>query len=390
MSKLRRKLLVVLLLLGGLPTLVAFGSTWFFLSGPLRVSRALQQEERVSSLEQKLKRLRRAHAPLRQGMTWLVVGVLTLVSLLALWLWQVLLTSFSQTLRELRETVRASSPQDLFRGSAARLQKARSDDELQRLQEDLAHLFAHLDEGQQKEVFQEQVERWQDVARRLAHEIKNPLTPILLAVQELDTQYKDGDGRYERLLRSTREIVQEEVETLRRLVEEFSSFAKLPQVRLQLEDLNRVVRDFLDSYGWFAQQAQVEFVEGEAALWCRLDRALLKRVLFNLVQNAIEASSPQVILRTGVLPDGRRLCQIEDRGPGLPAHLQSKVFTPYFTTKQFGTGLGLAITKKIVIDHGGDIKAGANAQGGATFTIFLPAPTEEEAPETPQEKGFVG
>jgi signal transduction histidine kinase len=241
------------------------------------------------------------------------------------------------------------------------------------LQDDIQKLLQILSEQRQNEVFKEQVDRWQDVARRLAHEIRNPLTPILLTIQELEKQYRFEDPKFGKLLGISAAIIHEEIDALRRIVEEFSAFAKLPQAILQAQDLSQIAEEFLDTYNWFRGRVEILFDRHPQSLMVGLDRMLFRRVLHNLVENAIEVGSPLVILRTGILLISEEaICQIEDRGPGIPEHLQSKIFTPYFTTKQFGTGLGLSITKKIIIDHGGAISVSANPDGGSTFTIRLP------------------
>ena len=242
------------------------------------------------------------------------------------------------------------------------------------LQMDIQLLLNRIEEQKQNELFKEQLDRWQDIARRLAHEIKNPLTPILLAIQQLHQKYSGEDKNYKGILDMSQEIVREEIETLRRLVEEFSSFAKLPKVVPEREDLRKVVKEFLNAYDWFEGKADIELMCGETPIWVQLDKMLFKRVLHNLIQNAIEAGSTQLIIRCSILATQKILCQIEDNGPGIPEHLQSKIFTPYFTTKDFGTGLGLSITKKLIIDHGGRINLGSNLKGGATFSILLPKP----------------
>lgn len=304
----------------------------------------------------------------RTGFFWAAVSMFGASMLLAMLLGTALTRFLLRELRELRQLIWQVTPQTptiIDRKRAPR-------DELEGLQRDIALMIRHLQQQQQNEVFKEQVARWQDIARRLAHEIKNPLTPIQLSIQQLVRAYKGEDSAFLRNLQIAQEIIQEEIQTLRRLVEEFSSFAKLPPVEPSLLDLNALLREYLDAYDWFRGKAKIHLDTSEGSLWVMADRMLFRSVLHNLVQNAIEADSPIVILRTGRIPPQQVICQVEDQGPGIPVHLQSKIFTPYFTTKQLGTGLGLAITKKIVIDHNGSITVGSNESGGATFSILLP------------------
>lgn len=304
----------------------------------------------------------------RTGFFWAAASMFGATMLLAMLLGIALTRFLLRELRELRQLIWQVTP----RAPNVTDRKRPPRDELEGLQRDIALMIRHLQQQQQNEVFKEQVARWQDIARRLAHEIKNPLTPIQLSIQQLVRGYKGDDAGFLRSLHTAEEIIQEEVQTLRRLVEEFSSFAKLPPVEPSLLDLNALLREYLDAYDWFRGKAKIRLDVSESPLWVMADRMLFRSVLHNLVQNAMEAGSPIVHLRTGRIPPQQVICQVEDQGPGIPVHLQSKIFTPYFTTKQLGTGLGLAITKKIIIDHNGSITVGSNESGGATFSILLP------------------
>jgi nitrogen fixation/metabolism regulation signal transduction histidine kinase len=206
---------------------------------------------------------------------------------------------------------------------------------------------------------------WQEVARRLAHEIKNPLTPIQLAVQELGTRYPGDDPAYRRKLDDATEIVTEEIAGLRRLVDAFSAFAKLPRVEPKPLDVAAVVDDV-------AREVPLECRPPAAPVTVSGDRMLLRRVLVNLADNAFQAGAKTVRVSWRRDGDVARVT-VEDDGPGVPADLAERIFDPYVTTKPHGTGLGLAIAKKTVLEHGGTIAlVGASALGGATFDITLP------------------
>jgi signal transduction histidine kinase len=226
---------------------------------------------------------------------------------------------------------------------------------------------------------------WQDVARRLAHEIKNPLTPIQLAVQEVARKYEGDDARFKKTLDTAREVVEEEVATLRRLVTAFSEFARLPDVKPAPGDLAEFVRDmessraFLDeAAGESAKAVTVRFEAPDTPVPVMIDRIMLRRAFENLVRNAAQA----IGARGGTVwvrceqrhVDGvdQAWLVVEDDGPGVPKAHQAKVFDPYFTTKSEGTGLGLAIVRKIAIDHAGDVGLEDRAGGGARFVITLP------------------
>jgi nitrogen fixation/metabolism regulation signal transduction histidine kinase len=232
-------------------------------------------------------------------------------------------------------------------------------------------------ESRDRIVYLEKISGWQEVARRLAHEIKNPLTPIQLAFQQLEARFRQagpGDPELPRLLSETGEIVREEIATLQRLVEEFSGFAKLPDVRLEPAELGEFVEEFLRTSPQVAETADVELAKATEPCPVRIDRALLRRALANLARNAEEAARPaRARLHLAVAREGgRAVLAVADEGPGVPAELRERIFDPYFTTRVHGTGLGLAIVKKIVLQHGGEIDLSERPGGGARFAIRLP------------------
>ncbi len=231
-------------------------------------------------------------------------------------------------------------------------------------------------ESRDRIVYLEKISGWQEVARRLAHEIKNPLTPIQLAFQQLESRHAAvpvKDAAFARLIADVGEIVREEVGTLQRLVEDFSGFAKLPEVKPEPAELGEFVEEFVRTSPQLGAEADVEVRRGGDCP-VALDRALMRRVLANLVRNAIDASRPaRARVHLGVeRAAGRAVLTVADEGPGVPGELRERVFDPYFTTRHEGTGLGLAIVKKIVLQHGGEIAAGERGGGGASFTIALP------------------
>jgi signal transduction histidine kinase len=237
-------------------------------------------------------------------------------------------------------------------------------DEIAQLTERFNVMVSQLNEAHHRLKYLERVSVWQEVARRLAHEIKNPLTPLQLAIQQLDRKfddYTDRPQRYRALVTEVVEIVHEEIETLQKLVKEFSEFARLPAVSLRAACLHSFVTRTLRSNPQISQAATVRHSPPPSPMWVKLDLALMRRVLVNVLQNAIEAveptgRAPEIDILYELLPDRAMVrVRILDNGPGiLPEHI-ARLFQPYFTTKDKGTGLGLAIVRKILIDHGGDI-----------------------------------
>jgi two-component system nitrogen regulation sensor histidine kinase NtrY len=254
----------------------------------------------------------------------------------------------------------------------------RGKDELDDLGRTFDVMVAELAEARPRLEYLQKVSAWQEVARRLAHEIKNPLTPIQLAVQELGSKYRGGDPAYERLLATAQEILGEEIGTIRRLVDDFSAFAKLPKVEPRPLDLGQIVDDFVRTRTEW--QPFVRFTPPATPVRAQCDRMLIRRVLANLVENAVQAAQDagrEPVVSLGVRTDvarGVASLVVDDNGPGIAAAEREHVFDPYVTTKDHGTGLGLAIVRKIVLDHGGDVHASAAPPplGGARLTVTLP------------------
>jgi nitrogen fixation/metabolism regulation signal transduction histidine kinase len=218
----------------------------------------------------------------------------------------------------------------------------------------------------------ERVAAWREMARRLAHELKNPIFPIQLSIETLRRAEAAGHD-IKPLLGVSTETILEELGALRKIIDEFSEFARLPQPVLEPTDVNDVVAQVLSLYEARAATARVE-----TALAARLppvaaDRTLLGRALGNLVANALEAMPDGGTLRlTTKRRPGAVAVEVEDSGPGLTDEQRAHLFTPYFTTKKDGTGLGLAIVQGIVADHGGRIEVHSTPGQGTTFTLILP------------------
>jgi nitrogen fixation/metabolism regulation signal transduction histidine kinase len=252
-------------------------------------------------------------------------------------------------------------------------------DELDLLGRAFDRMVRELGDARSRLEYLQKVSAWQEVARRLAHEIKNPLTPIQLSVQELATKYNGDDPAYKRLLGTAVEILTEEITSLRRLVDDFSAFAKLPKVAPLPLDLAALVSDLPRLHPEW--QPFLEVTVPAAPVTAPCDRVLFGRVLANLVENAVQAAEgagrkPRVGLSVEARPErGRAALLVDDNGPGVPPADRQRVFDPYITTKPSGTGLGLAIVRKIVIDHGGDVSIATEASplGGARFVVEIPA-----------------
>ncbi|MDT8403649.1 sensor histidine kinase [Sulfuriflexus sp.] len=221
---------------------------------------------------------------------------------------------------------------------------------------------------------------WGEVARRLAHEIKNPLTPIQLSAERLRHKYlKTMDKESAELLdRSTHTIVQQ-VEAMKAMVDAFSEYARAPQMKLEPLNLNALVNEVLDLYRHEAAQLDIDVSFDTAVPQVEADVGRLRQLLHNLIKNALEAmeSMPKPCVHVSTRCMEESNCRfvelrVRDEGPGLPTDLQNELFEPYVTSKTKGTGLGLAIVKKIVEEHGGMVWAENSQQGGACIVIRLP------------------
>jgi nitrogen fixation/metabolism regulation signal transduction histidine kinase len=294
------------------------------------------------------------------------------------------------------------------------------DDEVADLGRAFNRMLGELEQSRARVEFLRRMSEWQKMARRLAHEIKNPLTPIQLAVEECHRRYSGDDAAYRRILETTLEVVAEEVSSLRRLVGEFSSFARLPRAELapgDLGDFLRAERAHFDVSG-FAEEGEggdlaspdeggaaargiaVSFNVPDAPMPAVFDREMLHRALANILRNAAQAirgsdakavkaakavesaragKASGVVRVSAEVSSARFTIDIDDDGPGIQGDLLGTIFDPYVTSKRDGTGLGLSIVKKIIVDHGGTIDAGPSPLGGARFRIRLPRAGTAEA-----------
>jgi two-component system nitrogen regulation sensor histidine kinase NtrY len=240
----------------------------------------------------------------------------------------------------------------------------------------------------------EKMAAWQEVARRLAHEIKNPLTPIQLSAERMLNRFhqislpgRSGAGEawrdqlaaYEKLLAESVKTIIQEADSLKTLVDEFSGFARLPGVRLEDTDLHRVLENALSLYNGRIQDVRIERHLDTALPPVRLDAEQMKRVFINLFDNALEAMSGDsartkvLKIRTSCNTQKRSVrIEISDTGRGFPKEYQDSLFLPYFSTRRGGTGLGLAIVRQVVSDHHGQVRAEPNTPLGTKIVIDLP------------------
>jgi two-component system nitrogen regulation sensor histidine kinase NtrY len=222
----------------------------------------------------------------------------------------------------------------------------------------------------------QKVAAWGEVARKLAHEIKNPLTPIQLSAQRVRKAWLKSDPAFEKVVTECTRAIVDEVEALKNLVDEFAQFARLPAASLQPAALDDVVEQALSLYDGLFPGVTFERRLASDLPRLRLDPDQMKRALINLVDNAVEATEGRgrILVATEYdRAEGRARLVVADDGPGIDPADRDRLFVPHFSTKKRGSGLGLAIVNRIVQEHLGTIRAEDNAPRGARFVVELPA-----------------
>jgi nitrogen fixation/metabolism regulation signal transduction histidine kinase len=254
-----------------------------------------------------------------------------------------------------------------------RLPVAKGGDEVSQLMHHFNQMAQRLKENQEQMIYLEKRAAWQQMARKIAHEIKNPLTPIQLTIQQLVDKYSGPDQDYQKLLTECAQIINEEIGSLRQLVTEFSEFGRLPELQLQIGNFNEILKEIATLY---SQRVQLNLQENLPATDLDYDR--IRRVLINLVENAIQADPdghPVMVESKGT--NSQIILTVQDRGEGISPENLKRIFEPYYSTKKTGTGLGLAISRLIIEEHGGKISVQSAPGEGSTFILEFPVKGKE-------------
>jgi nitrogen fixation/metabolism regulation signal transduction histidine kinase len=250
-------------------------------------------------------------------------------------------------------------------------------DELAQLADSFNRMTAELLGQKERLVQAERVAAWRELARRLAHELKNPLFPLQLTVENLVRARQQNPEQFEEVFRESSRTLLAEISNLNGIIGRFSEFSKMPQPHLQPVQVNDVMRAVAQLF-----QAQLQ-APGRAKISCELqldpvlepavaDAELLHRAISNLVLNAMDAMPQGGVLTLRTRGEGGKvLIEVADTGSGLTPEECERIFTPYYTSKQHGTGLGLAIVQSVVSDHGGRIRVESQPGRGTIFVIEL-------------------
>ena len=248
----------------------------------------------------------------------------------------------------------------------------REQDEIALLYESFNQMAKQLDQGKKMMYQTQKLKAWSDIARKLIHEIKNPLTPIRLSAERLYRRYEEHHPDFSSILKEATNTIIEEVTILMNMLSEFSKFARLPEINLQAESINEIIENCIAMYH---DNDKISFVldlkPDMPPFMC--DKTLLRQAFLNIIQNAIEANGHVITVSTAYDSQQRALTiAFSDDGVGIPDDEIEKVFEPTFSTKENGMGLGLAIVEKIIIDHKGTIACSSILKQGTKFTITIP------------------
>jgi two-component system, NtrC family, nitrogen regulation sensor histidine kinase NtrY len=276
----------------------------------------------------------------------------------------------------------ARAAQDVAAGNWDTRVEVSGGDEVGQLADSFNRMTAELLAQRERLVQTERVAAWRELARRLAHELKNPLFPLQLTVENLMRARTQSPEQFDEVFRESSSTLLTEISNLKAIIGRFSEFSKMPHPQLQPVQMNEILRGIVKLY-----QAQLQ-APGRAPIACKLeldenlgaiaaDPDLLHRALSNLVLNAMDAmpNGGTLTLRTRH-DNGKMIIEVADTGSGLTPEECERIFTPYYTSKQHGTGLGLAIVQSVVSDHGGRISVHSEPGRGTTFVIELPDNTD--------------
>ena len=233
--------------------------------------------------------------------------------------------------------------------------------ELQKNQNDIAEL--------------ERESAWKEMAKQVAHEIKNPLTPMKLSVQQLVAAYNDKKSEFDEILKKLSQAILNQIESLSLIASEFSSFAKMPSLKLEEFDLIPVIKDTIHLFG--DEEAEIKFKTDSEKVFVESDNSQMRRMFINLIRNSIQARASIINIDLSV-EDGNSIINIADNGNGISPEIQNKIFEANFTTKEKGLGLGLKLIKRFLENTNGEIKLISSNTSGTIFGIKIPVKSPKQ------------
>jgi two-component system, NtrC family, nitrogen regulation sensor histidine kinase NtrY len=210
---------------------------------------------------------------------------------------------------------------------------------------------------------------WKEMAKQVAHEIKNPLTPMKLSIQQLTTAYKDKSPKFDAIFERVTSTIISQVETLRNIASEFSNFARMPLLNIEKLNLITSIKEALNLFE--TEKQKIDFIYFNNVVNINADNDQLKRTIINIVRNSIQAGAGKIIIEV-IAED--EICKlfINDDGKGIDPGILHRIFDQNFTTKNMGMGLGLSMSKKFIDNIGGKITVEKTSSDGTTFLIVLP------------------
>jgi len=247
--------------------------------------------------------------------------------------------------------------------------KTNAQGEVKELEESFQYMLQELKRNQAILSEIEREEAWKEMAKQVAHEIKNPLTPMKLSVQQLVTAYNDKSDKFDDFFKKVTTTLLNQIETLKNIATEFSNFARMPRLKVEVIDCIKVIQQSLNLFT--NENVKIEFISEQYECIIDADAEQLKRTLINLIRNSIQASATSIIIKLSEITKGFEMT-ITDNGKGISPLIVDKIFEPNFTTKKDGMGLGLSLVKRYLINTGGDIFVEKSNSDGTTIKIKFP------------------
>jgi nitrogen fixation/metabolism regulation signal transduction histidine kinase len=353
------------------------GWVWSWSLIPLSLSKEMEQ---ISTAFEDYQRLEIHKNPIKKGYIFTLLLVTLAVLFASIWFGIYVARSMTRPIQQLAEGTRkiAAGDWDVSLEGA-------SNDEMGTLVQSFNRMVGELKEKREELMQAQRIAAWQEVARHVAHEIKNPLTPIQLSAQRLRRRYL-GKFQEDAVFDNCTETIIQQVDELKRLVDQFAQFSRLPKPILREADLNEIIREIIPIYQEGHKEIQFDLQLSSELPLLQLDREQIHRVLINLLENAVAAMEGvgKITLGTSFSSDFVRL-EVRDTGVGIDPLHRDRIFEPYFSTKVSGTGLGLAIVHRIVQDHKAKIRVEAGPTQGTVFILEFPrvvSQSEEAQPRT--------